>query len=464
MKLPRLLLLAALPLALRAAPPAPDFAAVHTEVVATLKDFIRIDTSNPPGDESKAANYLKALLEKDGIAAEVIEQTPGRGNLVARIRGSGKKRPLILMGHLDVVGVERDKWTVDPFAAVEKDGFLYGRGAVDDKSMTTVYFEVFRLLKRLNVPLDRDVIFIGGAGEEGTPQVGIEYLIEHHWDKIAAEFALNEGGGIVEEDGRIKYVAVSNAEKVPRPVFLSAKGVSGHASRPRPDNAVVHLAAAVGKVGAWQPPLRFNDTTRAFFAKLATISAPGEAWLYTHLDDPVVGPQVQEIVRQTNFLYNSMLRTSVSPTIIKGGFRSNVIPGDALATLDVRALPDEDMTAFVEQLRRVIDDPAVEITRPAGRERPANPPSSSASALFAALERAQQKVFPGAITLPQMDAYATDSAQLRAKGVLAYGLTPVTTAAESARMHGNDERIRLAPLRQFLEFVWSAVTEVAAAP
>jgi acetylornithine deacetylase/succinyl-diaminopimelate desuccinylase-like protein len=293
---------------------------------------------------------------------------------------------------------------------------------------------------------------------------GIEFLIEQHWDKIAAEFALNEGGGIVAEEGRIKYVAVSTAEKVPRLTFLSAKGVSGHGSRPRPDNALVHLATAVAKLAAWQPPLRFNETTRTFFQRLATVSSPGEGWLYTHLDDPVVGAQAQEIIRRTNFLYNSMLRTSISPTVLKGGFRTNVIPGDGLATLDIRALPDEDMSAFVEEMRKVIDDPVIEIVRPEGRERPANPPSPINSAMFLALERAQQKVFPGSVTLPQMDAYATDSAQLRAKGVHAYGLTPVTTEADSARMHGNDERIQVAALRQFLEFVWSAVTEVAASP
>ncbi|HKB92564.1 MAG TPA: M20/M25/M40 family metallo-hydrolase [Opitutaceae bacterium] len=440
----------------------PDFAAAHTEVVSNLKDFVRINTSSPPGDETKAAKLFQGLLSKENIESEIFEKEVGRGNLVARIKGNGKKKPIILMGHTDVVGVEREKWSLEPFDAVEKDGYLYGRGTLDDKSMTTVYLEIVLLLKRLKVPLDRDVIFIAEAGEEGNSTIGMDYLVDKHWDKIEAEYALNEGGGIFEENGRIKYVAVSTGEKVPRPVFLASKGVSGHASRPRPDNAIVHLAAAVAKIGAWQPPLRFNETTRLFFQRLATVSPPGEAWLYTHIDDPKVGGQVQEIIRQTNYLYNSMLRTSISPTILKGGFRSNVIPGDALATLDVRALPDEDMKSFVEAMRKVIDDPAIDIVQPTGPGRPATPPSPIDSELFAALEHAQQKVFPGSITLPQMDAFATDSAQIRAKGVKAYGLTPVTSEADSARMHGNDERIKLASFQQFLQLVWTAVVDVAA--
>lgn len=440
----------------------PDFAAAHAELVATLKDVIRIDTSNPPGNETKAAVFLRDILTRDGIASEILEKRPGRGNLVARLKGSGRKQPLLLMGHLDTVPVEREKWSVDPFAAVEKEGYLYGRGATDDKTGAVVFFQIFRLLHRLKVPLERDVIFLGSAAEEVAAGLGIQFLVAEHWDKIAAEYVLNEGGITLEEDGRVKYVAVSAAEKVPRRLYLSAKGQSGHGSRPRPDNAIVHLAAAVAKIaGEWQPPMRLNDVTREYFQRLARISAPGDAWLYTHLEDPVVGAQAQEIVRRTHLLQNAMLRTSISPTVIKGGFQANVIPGDALATLDIRALPDEDMPRFIEMLRRRIDDPAIEITPVSGVLRPATPPSPIDSEMFRALERAQQAAFPGAATLPQMDAFATDSAELRAKGVKAYGISPVTTADDNARMHGNDERIKVATLKPYLAFVWQAVVEVA---
>jgi acetylornithine deacetylase/succinyl-diaminopimelate desuccinylase-like protein len=445
------------------AAPAPDPDVAQREIVATLKDFVRMQTFSPPGNETQAATFFRDILHQEGIDSIILEKEAGRGNLVARIKGNGKKRPIILMGHLDTVGVEREKWTVDPFAAVEKDGYLYGRGTTDDKTSATVFLEVAILLHRLKVPLDRDVIFVAEAGEETAANLGIEFLVEKHWDKIDAEFALNEGGITLEENGRVKYVAVSAAEKVPRRLFLSATGVSGHGSRPRPDNAIVHLSAAVAKLGAWQPPLRFNEITQAYFQRLAAVSAPGEAWIYTHLDDPVVGLQAQEIIRRTNFLQNSMLRTSISPTVIKGGFQANVIPADALATLDVRALPNEDMPAFMDAVRKIVDDPAVDVVMPAGKLRPATAPSPIDSELFRALERAQGEVFPGAATLPQMDAFATDSAQLREKGVLAYGISPVTSAEDNARMHGNDERIKIATLKSFFEFVWTTVVEVAGA-
>jgi acetylornithine deacetylase/succinyl-diaminopimelate desuccinylase-like protein len=442
---------------------APDFNAAHGELVATLKDVIRINTTNPPGGETKAALFLQELLKRDGIASEIFERDPGRGNLVARLKGNGSKPPLLLMGHVDTVPAELEKWSVDPFAAVEKDGYLYGRGATDMKTGTVVFFQVFRLLHRLKVPLDRDVIMLASAAEEMSIGAGIQYMVNTHWDKIAAEYALNEGGITLEEDGRVKYVAVSAAEKVPRRLYLSAKGESGHGSRPRPDNAIVHLAAAVAKFIDWQPPMRLNQTTRTYFERLAKISPPGDAWLYTHLEDPVIGPQVQEVIRRTQFLHNSMLRTSISPTVIKGGFQANVIPGDAMATLDIRALPDEDMTKFIEMLRGVIDDPAVEITPVGGVLRPATAPSPIDSDMVKAFERAQQKVFPGAVTLPQMDAFATDSAELRAKGVKAYGISPVTTREDNARMHGNDERINVAQLKPYLEFIWTAVVDVVGA-
>jgi acetylornithine deacetylase/succinyl-diaminopimelate desuccinylase-like protein len=368
------------------------------------------------------------------------------------------------MGHTDVVGVEREKWTVDPFAGVIKDGFLYGRGAIDDKGMTVACLQVLVLLKRAGVALDRDVIFLAEAGEESSTRVGINYLVQHHWEKIACEYALNEGGGFREENGRVKFLAVASTEKVPRTLILRAKGTSGHGSRPRLDNAIVRLSAAVAKVGAWQPPARLNETTRTYFSRLAEISSPEQAAMFRNIEDPVLGPKIQEKLRATDISRNSMLRTSISPTIIKGGFRGNVIPGDAEATLDVRALPDEDMEAFMSTLRSIIDDPNVEVIPQWGEDaRPVTPPSRLDTEMFQALERAQKKLFPGAITLPTMLTGATDSAQLRAKGVQCYGLGTIATEEDANRIHGNDERISLAGLRQYLEFLYAVVADVAGA-
>jgi acetylornithine deacetylase/succinyl-diaminopimelate desuccinylase-like protein len=437
----------------------PDADAWRAEALKILDGLVRIDTSNPPGNESRAAQYLQEILKRDGIPSEIVESAPGRGSLVARLKGNGRKRPLLLMGHIDVVGVERDKWSVDPFAAVMKDGYLYGRGASDDKAMVAANLEVFLQLKRLGTPLDRDIIFLAEAGEEGTSQFGIDFLVEKHWDKIDAEYALNEGGSAIVQNGKLPYVAVETTEKIPRGLNLVAKGTSGHGSMPRLDNAVTHLAAAVAKVGSWQPPMRLNATTKAFFERLAAISPREEADLYTHLDDP----KVQDTLRRTNIQFNSMLRTSIVPTIVRAGFRENVIPGDAMAELDVRALPDEDMDALVRTLERLIDDPSVKIERRLeGQARPAAPPSGIDTEMFLALERAQKKVFPGSITVPFMQTGATDGAQLRAKGVQTYGIAVPFTEEELKRIHGNDERIAVDALGKFVEYLHAAVLDVAA--
>lgn len=449
-------------LALSAA--APDFESSYRDVVTNLQRFVQIDTSNPPGNETKGALFLQALLDREGIPSEIVEKAAGRGNLIARLKGNGKKKPILLMGHIDVVGVEREKWTVEPFAGVIKDGFLYGRGVNDDKAMTVTCLEVMRLLKRGNVALDRDVIFLAEAGEESSTGIGMNFVVGQHWDKIACEYALNEGGGFRMENGEVKFLGVSPTEKVPRTILLRAKGTSGHGSKPRLDNPIVHLSAAVAKFGVWQSPMRLNETTREYFKRLATISSPEKALLYKNVEDPALTQQIQETFRASDITRNSMLRTSISPNIIKGGFRGNVIPGDAEATLDVRALPDEDMEAFISTLRALIDDPAVEIIPQWGEDaRPVTPPSRLDSELFLALERNQKRMFPRAITLPMMLTGATDSAQLRAKGVQAYGLGSLATEEDGNRIHGNDERLSISGLRPFLEFVYSVVVDVAGA-
>lgn len=436
----------------------PDPGKAQEETVKFLSDLVKIDTSNPPGNETRAAEYIKGVLAAEGIPSQIYESAPGRGNLVARLKGNGSKKPLLLFGHLDVVGVERDKWTVDPFSAVIKDGFLYGRGSIDDKAMDAANLEVFLLLHRLKIPLDRDVILLAEAGEEGTTQFGIDFMVANHWDAIASEYALNEGGEIRGENGKVQYVAVSSTEKVPRGFSLVAHGTSGHGSAPRMDNAIAHLAAAVDKVARWEAPMRLNETTRRFFQQLAKISPPDKAALYEHVEDPAV----QQKLRATEPSYYSMLRTSLVPTIIKGGFRSNVIPADAEARFDVRALPDENMDALKSELTALINDPQIKIVdQEAAHARPASPPSGLDNDAFHALEHAQQKLFPGALTIPIMQVGATDSAQLRAKGVQAYGIGTLLAAEELKRIHGNDERVDIAGLGKFVQYLYAATLELA---
>ena len=432
--------------------------AAHKELVAMLTNFVRIDTSVT---ETKGAEYLKTFLDKEGIASEILELEPGRGNLVARLKGNGSKKPLLLLGHIDVVGVEREKWTVDPFGGLILNGYIYGRGTRDDKAMTAANLVVFLSLHRMKVPLDRDVVYVAEAGEEGAPYYGIEFLIKRHWEKIECEYAINEGGGIVEKDGRTQLVRVATAEKVPRPLMLTAKGTSGHGSRPRPDNPILHLAMAIAKLDSWQPPMRLNETTREYFKRLAGVSSPEIAAMFQHLENPAKTEVIQEYFRLRDLTHNSMIRTTISPNIIRGGFRSNVIPGDANATLDVRALPDEDMTSLTNQLARLINDPAITITS-LGGSRPATPPSPLDGDVFLAAEKHQKRLFPDAITVPSMTPGATDSAQLRAKGVKAYGFNVGGKEEDTSRMHGNDERVSLESLRRFLEYLWAVTAEVAA--
>jgi acetylornithine deacetylase/succinyl-diaminopimelate desuccinylase-like protein len=442
----------------------PDFAAARDEAVEILRDVVRLDTTNPPGNETLVADYLKKRLAKDGIDATIVGARPERGNLIARITGNGEKRPLLLMGHTDVVGVERDKWTIDPFAGEIVDGYLYGRGAIDDKDSVAAFLVAMLLVHRANLPLERDVIYVAEASEEGgANQFGIGYLVANHWDSIAAEMALAEGGETAVRDGNVRYVGVATTEKVPTGMTLTARGTSGHGSVPRPDNPIVHLASAVAKVGAFRSPMRLNETTREFFKRLAKISTADEAALYRRLGDPQQSDAAENELYRRNLAYHSMLRTTISPNVIDGGFRYNVIPSEATATLDVRALPDEDIPALMRSLVGLIDDPAVELAlRSGGGGRPASPPSPLDGELFRALERAQHRMYPDAITLPMMLTGATDMAQIRAKGVAAYGISPPSAEGER-RAHGNDERIGIDALGEFVELVYRVIVDVAVA-
>jgi len=436
---------------------------VHAETIEHYTHLLRIDTTNPPGNETKAASYLKGVLDRAGIPAQLFSLDPARANLVARLKGNGSKKPILVMGHTDTVGVQREKWSVDPFAAIRKDGFIYGRGAQDDKDDLTACLMLMLLLEREHVKLDRDVIFLAEAGEEGASEIGIDFMVDQHWPEIEAEYALAEGGYVAARNGKVRFVEITTTEKVPRGIRLVAHGTAGHGSRPRPDNAVIRLAAAVAKFGSWQPPMRLNDTTRAFFERLATISPPEEAWRYTHITDREKAPEIERYFAEHELGHNSILRTSISPTMIKAGFRMNVIPSEAEAFLDVRALPDEDMDRLRAEIQHVIADSNVEVllTR---RGRPAGEPSRIDTEMFRALERVQQRMFPGAITLPAMLTGATDMAQLRARGVQAYGFGPIIDDGDGGLggAHTDDERLAEASVGKLVEYLWYSVIEVGA--
>ena len=461
--LPTFLLLA---LSTRAAEPVVDWDKAKAEILLHFQSIVRLNTSNPPGNETAVVNYLKSVFDREGISYQVFALEPGRANLVARLKGNGSKKPILILGHTDTVGVQPEKWPVDPFGAVLKDGYIWGRGTTDNKDGVAAGLMLMLQLKRLGVPLDRDVIFVAEASEEsssGPLNVGIEYLIKEHWPDIEAEYALAEGGFVHSENGQVRFVEIAATEKVPRRAKLIATGTSGHGSRPRRDNAIVHLSSAVGKIGNWQPPMRLNDVTRTFFERLSTISPPEEAARYNGLVDPQKTAAIQNNFADHDLGKYSILRTSISPTMLSGGFRQNVIPSQAEAMLDIRALPDEDMTKFYAEMDRVIGDPSIKIV-PSPPGRPAAPPSRLDTEMFRALEAAQRRLYPKAITIPGMVTGATDLAQLRAKGVQAYGIGPRFDEAEFAEhgWHSDVERLSEDSLYGFVQFMWYAVLNIAA--
>ncbi len=267
--------------------PSIDWDKQKTEILAHYRALVQIDTREPEGNETKAVEYLKKVLEAEGIPTRTFALNPSRANLVARLKGNGSKKPILILAHTDVVAVQREKWPVDPFGAIMKDGYIWGRGTRDDKPNLAANLMVMLLLKRGNVPLDRDVIFLAEAGEEAdVTGVGINFMVNQHLDEINAEYSLTEGGGATLENGRVTRVSLGTAEKVPARVRLVATGTSGHGSVPRLDNALIHLGAAVAKVGRWETPMRLNDTTRTYFEKLATISTPEKAARYNALLNP----------------------------------------------------------------------------------------------------------------------------------------------------------------------------------
>ena len=272
----------------------PDWAAVETETMQHFRALLQINTSDPPGRELPAAEYLRDVLATAGISVELLAINPDRPNVVARLQGNGSKEPLLLMAHTDVVNVDLDKWTFPPFSATIDDGYVYGRGAVDDKDNLAAALMVMLELKRQNVSLDRDVIFLAESGEEGATENGIEFMVREHFDKIEAEFCLAEGGSVARANREVQYAAIQTVEKIPYRLDLVATGVAGHGSVPLQTNAVTRLAKAVAAIADWRSPIRLNETTAAYFERLATISPSDAAQRYLNVLDPGLAGEVDE--------------------------------------------------------------------------------------------------------------------------------------------------------------------------
>lgn len=440
-----------------------DWKATEAEALKHFTALVQLDTQNPPGNETRAVDYIKSVLDAEGIASKTFALEADRANLVARLKGSGTKKPLLVMAHTDTVRVEPAKWIHPPFSARREGGYIYGRGTVDDKDNVAAALMALLMLHRNRVPLDRDVIFLFEAGEEASTRVGIDFMIANHWAEIEAEICLAEGGGVRRREGKPFFAGVQTAEKIPNGFKLVSRGPAGHGSVPLESNAIAHLSAAVQRVAAWLPPMRMNDTTRTYFERLANISTPEEAARYKALLDPARTMEVQQYLASKEPAHSSMLRTSVSPNIIRGGYQINVIPSEAEATLDVRALPDEDMDAFLQKLKEVVNDPAIEIVRENRNARPKAPPSDVKSETFKILEAAHQRIY-GVPTLPTMSTGATDMAMLRARGVQAYGIGPMIDVEDGPKgfgAHSDQERILEEALYLFVRFNYEVIAEIA---
>src|SRR3979490_2457506 len=380
----------------------PDLGKLAEEAQTWLSDMIRINTSNPPGNEMAVAKYISGILQKEGIPNEVVEITPGRGVAVGRLQAGplpGAANALLLVAHQDTVGIDPTKWSVDPFGAVIREGYLYGRGSIDDKAMLAANLAIVVALKRTGVRLGRDVIFLATADEEQGGSASIKVVIEKYWDKIACAYALNEGGRVVLKDGKVQYVGIQASEKVSYNVIVTATGPSGHGSMPRPDNAVVHLAAAIAKLGTYQGPAEPNTITRRYFEQLAKVEEDDTAKWMRALEQPERADLAVKHLSEASPMWNSMLRDSITPTIINAGFRNNVIPSEATANLNVRMPPGHSIDELIGQVDKAVNDSQIKFKLAPDPGENA-PPSDLTSALYRTIERITPKEFPEATALP----------------------------------------------------------------
>lgn len=444
----------------------PDWQSVSEETVSRLRTIIRFDTTNPPGNELPLALYLETALREEGIETTLFEPQRNRAVLVGRIRGSGKKRPVILLAHMDVVGVEREGWSVDPFAGEIRDGYLYGRGAIDDKGMLTANLMTMLLLRRTlseaGETLSRDVVFLATCDEEAGGEWGMGWLVKHHPEVLDAEFALNEGGRTRIIEGGQRYLAVQSAEKVSHVVAVTAHGSAGHAAIPLPDNAIFRLARALETLSRYAEPVLLTEITRGFFGQLAEIW-PSDAEKRAMIDLVSRDPKRVEAgasVLSRIPVFNAVLRNGISPTVLEGGKQFNVIPASAGAVLNVRTLPGHSIDKVVNRLKAIVLEPAVtiEITH-RGEEAPASDPSSE---MFVAIAEAAHDLDPKIAVVPYLSTGVTDSARLRQRGVKAYGVLPFPMVqSDEERMHGHDERVPLESLHFGTRLIYDAISRIA---
>jgi acetylornithine deacetylase/succinyl-diaminopimelate desuccinylase-like protein len=442
-----------------------------------LVELIRVNSSNPPGNNRELAELLATKFRALGMEVTIIP-TPDaeKVHFIARLKGDGSKRPVLLAAHADVVGVEREKWTVDPFAGDVKDGYIYGRGAIDYKGGIAVFAEAIMELVKNHVQLHRDVILLSEADEESGPY-STSWLAKSHWNLMDCEFALNEGGWIIKgANGGVQYVSISTGDKVAIPLIVKAQGTSTHSSMPRPDSAIFTLSKAMAKLADYETPAELIPSTREFFETLAKTSEPPLSKYFDELvnsNDPKVIHEADREISK-NVLLHAIMRNTFAPVFLKAGFRGNVIPGTAEATLNLRVIPGTNLQKFIAEIREAIDDPRVDVSLPSDddpdaahvaelvKEAENLKSSSTETDLYRALEASAHSTWPGTPVTPYLFQAGTDAIAWRSRGVPVYGIYPYPITPEDlTRMHGNDERVLIESLKQGTEMIYKTLVQVA---
>ena len=438
-----------------------DWKASEEEAVSLLSHYIQIDTTNPPGNEIKAAQFLKEVFDREGIEARIIESVPGRGNIYARLRGDGSKKATVLLNHMDVVPADAQQWKEPPFSGKVKDGVIWGRGALDDKGPAIMELMAILTLKRQRIPLKGDVIFLGTADEEAGGALGAGYLVEKYPELFKdVGLVLNEGGGIrVADDGRARVYNVGVAEKTPLWLKLTATGTPGHGSTPGNDLAVNKLIAALGRIMSYESPVKVVPEVKKFYADTAASEPEPRRARYLDLRQSLQDPAFA-----TEFLKDPRNRASVRNTIaitgIKGSDKVNVIPGVATAEVDVRLLPGEDPQVFISEVRRIINDESIKIEVTLSFPAATSPPHPEAMKVIT--EFASNKD-PGTTVVAPLGRGFTDCHFFRERGIACLGFMPHrSTPSSEGLVHGVDERVSVESLKFGIHAMYEIVRKLAA--
>ena len=413
-----------------------------TELTAHLRNLIRFDTTNPPGNETAAARYIADVFEREGIHSKIIEPATNRGNIVARLKGDGSKPPLLLMGHIDVVMAEPDKWERPPFAAEIDNGCIWGRGSLDCKNTVALWMMVLILLKRSGIRPKRDVIFLATADEEADQRLGMEWMVDHHYELIDAEAALSEGGGFGITFMDKTYFNYQSAEKGIVWLRITARGAAGHASVPQSDNPTLKLAAIVNKLSQKTFPLRVTPTVRKMIEIMAADHKFPLSFFIKQLLNPLWSDRLLQLaVKDKTIATNlhAMLHNTLCPTVLQAGSKVNVIPSEASCEIDFRLLPGYSIDECLQDLKKTVGS-GFEID--VIDAHPANE-SPYEHSLADSVQKIMHTYQPRAGLFPYMLAGTSDACFLRPKGMVVYGFTPLLARDDMSLVHNHNERISL---------------------